>query len=100
MFNGQVGSKMGDLALKAIVGESVRIIFGNAGPNLVSSFHEIGEIFDRVYAEGSTTSPLTNVQTTLVPAGGSAVVEFKTEVPGTFTLGTNPLRLDKGCLGC
>lgn len=100
VFNGRVGSLMGDNALKAKVGDRVRIFFGNAGPNLASSFHVIGEIFDRVYAQGSTSNPLTNVQTTLVPAGGAAMLEFKVEVPGTYTLVDHSIfRLDKGCVG-
>ena len=86
VFNGAVNALVGDNALKANVGETVRLFVGNGGPNLVSSFHVIGEIFDRVYAEGGTAVRQENVQTTLVPAGGSAIVEFKLEVPGTYVL--------------
>jgi nitrite reductase (NO-forming) len=85
VFNGAVGSLTGDKALKAKVGETVRLFVGNGGPNLVSSFHVIGEIFDKVNVEGGDLQN-SNVQTTLVPAGGSAVVEFKVEAPGTFIL--------------
>ena len=86
VFNGAVGSLVGDQALKAKTGETVRLYVGNGGPNLVSSFHVIGEIFDRVFIEGGTSSINSNVQTTLVPAGGSAIVDFKLEVPGTYIL--------------
>ena len=86
VFNGAVNALVGDNALVANVGETVRLFIGNGGPNLVSSFHVIGEIFDRVYAEGGTAIRQENVQTTLVPAGGSAIVEFKLEVPGTYVL--------------
>ena len=58
---------------------------GNGGPNLVSSFHVIGEIFDKVQYEGGTHFQ-ENVQTTLIPAGGAATVEFHTEVPGNYVL--------------
>ena len=85
LFNGAEGSLVGDKALRAKTGETVRLFIGNGGPNLVSSFHVIGEIFDRVYTEGGTTV-LENVQTTLIPAGGAAIVEFKVDVPGTYTL--------------
>jgi nitrite reductase (NO-forming) len=85
VFNGSVGALSGDKALKAKVGETVRLFVGNGGPNLVSSFHVIGEIFDRVYAEGSFDIE-TNLQTTLIPAGGSAIAEFKIDVPGTYLL--------------
>ena len=85
LFNGSEGALVGDNALTAKVGETVRLIIGNGGPNLVSSFHVIGEIFDRVYTEGGTRYQ-ENVQTTIVPAGGSAIVEFKVDVPGTYLL--------------
>src|SRR5262249_61228154 len=65
---------------------TARLFVCNGGTNLVSSFHVIGEIFDKVYAEGGTAVRQENVQTTLVPAGGSAIVELKLEAPGTYVL--------------
>jgi nitrite reductase (NO-forming) len=85
VFNGAESSLTGPKSLKAKVGETVRLFVGNGGPNLVSSFHVIGEIFDRVQQEGGT-HPQENVQTTLIPAGGAAIVEFHLEVPGTYIL--------------
>jgi nitrite reductase (NO-forming) len=101
VFNGAVGSLTGDNALKAKVGETVRIFFGVGGPNLTSSFHIIGEIFDNVYPEGAMAPVLHNVQTTLVPTGGSTIVEFKTAVPGTYVLVDHSLTraFNKGALG-
>jgi copper-containing nitrite reductase len=101
VFNGRVGSLIGDGQLKAKTGDTVRIFFANAGPNLISSFHVIGEIFDRVYREGDLISPPAHgVQTTLVPAGGTTLVEFKTEVPGTYTLVDHAIfRVAKGAAG-
>lgn len=101
VFNGRVGSLTGPGVLTAKVGQTVRLFIGNGGPNLVSSFHVIGEIFDRVYAEGAIgVSPLTNVQTTLIPAGGAAIVEFKVDVPGTYLLVDHSIfRIDKGAVG-
>ena len=75
----------GENALKAKTGENVRLFVGNGGPNLVSSFHVIGEIFDKVQYEGGTRFQ-ENVQTTLIPAGGAAIVEFHIEVPGNYVL--------------
>ena len=86
VFNGSVGSTVGDKALTAKVGETVRLFVGDGGPNVVSSFHAIGQIFDTVYAEGNMSTATHNVQTTTVPAGGSAIAEFKMSVPGTFIL--------------
>jgi len=101
VFNGRVGALTGNRTLQAKVGETIRIFFLNAGPNLDSSFHVIGGILDRVYIEGSILSPpLLNVQTTLVPAGGSVMVEFTTEVPGKLTLVDHSLfRIHHGALG-
>jgi nitrite reductase (NO-forming) len=86
VFNGAVGSTVGDKALTAKVGETVRLYVGDGGPNLVSSFHVIGQIFDTVWPEGNLGSPTHNVQTTVIPAGGSAIAEFKMSVPGTFII--------------
>ena len=101
VFNGSVGSLTGDGALTAKVGDRVRMYFGNAGPNLVSSWHVIGEIFDRVYREGSmTTPPLENVQTTTVPAAGSSIAEFTVDVPGNYILVDHSIfRIEKGAIG-
>ena len=101
VFNGAVGALTEELPLRANVGETVRIYFGVGGPNFTSSFHVIGEIFDRVYEQASLTSPaLTNVQTTVVPAGGATVVEFALEVPGQYVLVDHALsRSQKGLAG-
>jgi nitrite reductase (NO-forming) len=96
VFNGAVGAITGDRAFKANVGETVRIFFGVGGPNILSSFHVIGEIFDRVMLEGASEWS-TNVQTTLVPAGGATIVDFKVEIPGNLTIVDHSLgRLAKG----
>jgi nitrite reductase (NO-forming) len=101
VFNGAVGGLTDQKPLKANVGETVRIFFGVGGPNFTSSFHVIGEIFDRVYDQASLTSPaLTNVQTTLVPPGGATMVEFTLEVPGRYILVDHALaRLQRGLAG-
>lgn len=100
VFNGAVGSVTGDRALKAKVGERVRIWFGVGGPNLTSSFHVIGEIFDRAATWGSLTSFAEHVQTISVAPGGATMVEFGLEVPGTYTLVDHALsRASKGGAG-
>jgi nitrite reductase (NO-forming) len=86
VFNGAVGSTVGDKVLTANVGDTVRLFVGNAGPNLDSSFHVIGQIFDTVWPEGNLSTPTHNVQTTLIPAGGAAITQFKMSVPGTFII--------------
>ncbi|TAL31926.1 MAG: nitrite reductase, copper-containing [Alphaproteobacteria bacterium] len=101
VFNGAVGALVKDAPLKAKVGETIRIYFGDAGPNKTSSFHIIGETFDKVYELGSLTSPpLTDVQTITVPPGGATMVELKLEVPGKFMLVDHALsRAGRGLLG-
>lgn len=95
VFNGSVGAIAGASALRARVGETVRIFFGVGGSNVTSSFHVIGEIFDRVAPEaGSSWS--SNVQTTLVPAGGATIAEFRLEVPGDYVLVDHSLSRREG----
>ena len=101
VFNGAVGALTDQFPLKAKTGESVRIFFGVGGPNFTSSFHVIGEVFDRVYDQASlTANPLTDVQTTLVPAGGATMVEFTLDVPGKYLLVDHALsRMERGLVG-
>ena len=98
-FNGRIGG-LGD-HIQAKVGETVRLYVGNGGVNLISSFHLIGEIFDKVYREGDLTSaPAKNLQTTLIPAGGAAAVEFTVDYPGRYILVDHALaRMDRGAWG-
>jgi nitrite reductase (NO-forming) len=100
LFNGKKGSLLGKNMIEAKVGETVRLFVGNGGPNLTSSFHVIGEIFDNVYQEGGTTVTH-NVQTTMIPAGGSAIVEFKVDVPGEYVIVDHSLSraFNKGAIG-
>lgn len=100
LFNGSENALVGDNAITAKTGETVRLFVGNGGPNLISSFHVIGEIFDKVFHEGGSLYQ-ENVQTTLVPAGGAAITEFKVEVPGTFILVDHSIfrAFNKGALG-
>lgn len=100
VFNGRVGAVSKD-RLVLHQGEKVRVYVGNGGVNLISSFHLIGEIFDTVYPEAQMGGSLfQNVQTTLVPSGGAAIVEFTADIPGTYVLVDHALaRLDKGAWG-
>lgn len=100
LFNGSETALTGDRALTAKVGERVRLYVGNGGPNLVSSFHVIGEIFDKVWYEGGTHFQ-ENVQTTLVPAGGAMIAEFRLDVPGSYVLVDHSIfrAFNKGALG-
>jgi nitrite reductase (NO-forming) len=100
VFNGTTQG-LKEKPLKAKVGETVRIYFGVGGPNITSSFHVIGEIFDKAYSLGSvTTPPLKDVQTITTPPGGANVVDFKLEVPGKYILVDHALsRAERGLAG-
>jgi nitrite reductase (NO-forming) len=101
VFNGSVGALTKLHPLAAKVGDTVRIFFGVGGPNYTSSFHVIGEIFDKVYMlGGTTTAPLEGIQTVTVPAGGAVITEFKLEVPGNYTIVDHALaRMERGLVG-
>ena len=101
VFNGATGALTADHPLRANVGETVRIYFGVGGPNFTSSFHVIGEMFDRAWEWGGIISPpKLGLQTVSVPPGGALIVDFKIEVPGRYILVDHALsRLERGLVG-
>lgn len=100
LFNGTAGALTRENVLRAEVGDTVRMFVGNAGPNLTSSFHVIGEVFDNVYIEGGTAVNH-NVQTTTIPAGGATIIEFTVDVPGVYNIVDHAIfrAFNKGALG-
>lgn len=100
-FNGTMDALTKTHILKAKVDEQVRIFFGVGGPNRTSSFHVIGEIFDRVFRDGDLiTDPSQGVQTVTVGPGSAALVEFQVDVPGRYILVDHALsRMEKGLAG-
>lgn len=101
VFNGKTGALTGENALRARAGDKIRIYFGNIGPNSASSFHIIGEIFDRVYLEGTLGGTASkNAPTALVPSGAAAILELKVDVPGDYLLVDHRIfRINKGAVG-
>jgi len=100
VFNGKVGALTANMPLMAKVGETIRIFFGVGGPNKTSSFHVIGEIFDKIYDLGGVKATTDDVQTVTVAPGGSTIAEITLEVPGTYALVDHALsRLEKGLVG-
>lgn len=101
VFNGSVGAISKLHPMHAKVGDTVRMYFGVGGPNFTSSFHVIGEIFDKVYNLGTVTSPpLHDVQTVSVAPGGATITEFKLDVPGNYTVVDHALaRMERGLVG-
>ncbi|WP_051604114.1 copper-containing nitrite reductase [Methylobacter tundripaludum] len=100
LFNGRVNSLSGDRALKAKVGEKIRLFVG-VGSHVASNFHIIGAIFDNLYQDGAIMNPpLKNVQTTVIAPGSAVMIEFTAEVPGKYLLVDHSLAraIDKGAL--
>jgi len=101
VFNGAVNALKSDHPLEANVGDTVRIFFGDGGPNLTSSFHIIGEIMDKAWAWGSLSNPPErDIQTISVPPGGALIAQFKVHVPGRYILVDHALgRMTQGLAG-
>lgn len=100
VFNGEKGAFMGGNALHASVGQKVRLFVG-VGTWLPSNFHVIGGIFDNVYPDGGIGNVVQhNIQTVIVPAGGTAIVEFTPKEPGTYTFVDHSMpHMDAGAMG-
>jgi nitrite reductase (NO-forming) len=99
VFGGRYDAYTGSRALRVSVNDSVRIFFGEAGPNLYSAFHMIGSMFDRTYLYGDLTDPpLHNLQTVPVPPGSTAMMEFNATYPGNYPLVDHQIAnaIDKG----
>jgi hypothetical protein len=80
--------------------ELLRLCVINAGPNRISSFHVVGGIFQRVFQDGSQTSPLAGVQTVNVPVGGGSIFEVRLREPGDYPFVTHAFAdATKGAVG-
>jgi nitrite reductase (NO-forming) len=82
-------------------GDTVRTYFVTGGPNLTSSFHPIGNVWEKLYPEGSlSTDPQTHIQTKPVAPGSTTVATMNFPVPGNFKLVDHALSrvARKGCM--
>lgn len=80
--------------------ELLRLYVVNAGPNRISSFHVVGGIFERVFQDGSSTSPLAGVQTVNVPVGGGSIFELRLKQSGDYPFVTHAFAdATKGAVG-
>jgi nitrite reductase (NO-forming) len=82
-------------------GETVRVFFVTGGPNLTSSFHPIGNVWEELWAEGALSSePERHVQTKPVAPGSTTIATMGFPVPGNFKLVDHALSrvARKGCL--
>lgn len=73
-----------DHPLKTAPGQRVRIYLVDAGPNLWTSFHVIGAIFDKVYPDGNAADALSGVSNYTVGPGAGAVFDLVIPDPGKY----------------
>jgi nitrite reductase (NO-forming) len=66
------------------VGELIRIYVVNMGPNIWSSFHVVGAIFDKAYVNANPKNVLHGLQGISIGPGDGACVEFTLDEPGTY----------------
>ncbi|WP_440009541.1 copper-containing nitrite reductase [Halomicrococcus sp. SG-WS-1] len=86
---------------KVETGDTARVYFVTGGPNLTSSFHPIGNVWEKLWPEGSlTTRPQTHIQTKQVAPGSTTVATMDFPVPGDFKLVDHSLTrvARKGCM--
>ena len=70
--------------LQAAAGQRVRLYVVDAGPNLWSSFHVIGAVFDKVYPDGNPAQALDNVSAYTLGPGQGAVFDLVMNQPGKY----------------
>jgi len=66
------------------VGEPIRIFVVNAGPNVWSSFHVVGAIFDAGYLNANPNNKLEGLQSISIGPGDGACVELTLTEPGIY----------------
>lgn len=83
-FNGKVGQYV-TRPIRVKAGEKIRLYFLNVGPNLISSFHIIGTILDRVWFDGNPANEFRGMQAVLVGPAQGAIIEFVLPEKGEYT---------------
>lgn len=104
LLNGQKHALTGSAhgTMKARVGETARVYFVNGGPNLISSFHPIGNVWTKAWREEAVArTPERQLQTMTVGPGSCGVFEMDFPVPQTVKLVDHALSrvVRKGFLG-
>ncbi|MGH8377915.1 MAG: multicopper oxidase domain-containing protein, partial [Gammaproteobacteria bacterium] len=83
VFNG-AAFQYRDHPLVVTPGKLVRLYVVDAGPDLWTSFHVIGAIFDKVYPDGDAAHALSGVSTYSVGPGAGAVFDLVIPEPGKY----------------
>lgn len=86
MFNGRLFRYV-EAPIKVRPGDYVRINFLNIGPNLLSTFHIVGIIWDYVYWQGNPDAMLPGGQSVTAGPTDSFVIEFRIPpAEGSYTM--------------
>lgn len=75
-FNGKLFRYVEE-PIKARPGDFVRIYFLNVGPNLISTFHIVGIIWDYIYWQGNPLVAMPGGQTVTAGPSDSFVIDFR-----------------------
>jgi nitrite reductase (NO-forming) len=83
VFNGHATQYV-DEPIKVRAGEPIRIFVVNAGPNVYSTFHVVGAIFDAGYFNANPENKIVGLQTMGVGPGDGIAVELVLKEPGVY----------------
>jgi nitrite reductase (NO-forming) len=98
LFNGFKNALVGKLYVTR-----VHIFVGNAWPDLISSFHIIGIVFDRTYFKevilpwhpSKCIGATKLLQRTLILTDGTAVIQLKMQISGNFVIANHSINCIK-----
>ncbi len=85
MFNGYNFRYVGE-PIPARPGDYIRFYYLNVGPNLVSTFHVVGGVWEYVYYHGNPDNVMVGAQSVVSGPTDSWVVEWRVPEEGPFTL--------------
>lgn len=83
VFNGHATQYV-DEPIKVRAGEPIRIFVVNAGPNVYSTFHVVGGIFDAGYFNANPENKIVGLQSMTVGPGDGIAVELTLPEPGLY----------------
>ena len=72
--------------IKVRPGDYVRFYYLNVGPNLTSTFHAVGGVWNYIYYGGNPSNLMTGTQSAVSGPSDSWVVDWQVPAEGPFTL--------------
>ena len=85
MFNGELFRYVND-PIPARPGDYVRFYYLNVGPNMTSTFHAVGGIWDYIYYGGNPQNIMRGTQSVIAGPTDSWVIDWVVPGEGPFTL--------------